>query len=207
MVLITLEGIDGTGKTTLMTHLQHRLADLEPVFTREPTTSWTGRAVRRGIAEEIEPVAEALLFAADHAAHLASIVRPALAEGRPVISDRYSDSRYAYQSVVLEGLLRDPMGWLRDVHAAWTVPPDQTYLLVLPIDQAVRRLGGKHRRREHFEQEEVLRRVQEAYMTLAEAEPWRFVLVDATKEKREVAGFVEAGIRETVERSRARRRP
>ncbi len=206
MVLITLEGIDGTGKTTLMTHLHHRLADLEPVLTREPTSAWTGRAVRRGIAEEIDPVAEALLFAADHAAHLASVVRPALAEGRPVISDRYSDSRYAYQSVVLEGLLPDPMGWLRAVHAGWTVPPDQTYLLVLPIEQAVRRLGGKHRRREHFEQEEVLRRVQEAYITLAEAEPWRFVLVDATKEKREVARFVEAGIRETVERSRARRR-
>ena len=108
--------------------------------------------------------------------------------------------------MVLEGLLPDPMGWLRAVHAGWTVPPDQTYLLVLPIEQAVRRLGGKHRRREHFEQEEVLRRVQEAYITLAEAEPWRFVLVDATKEKREVARFVEAGIRETVERSRARRR-
>ncbi|HOV67226.1 MAG TPA: dTMP kinase, partial [Methanoregulaceae archaeon] len=185
----------------------HQLVDLEPVFTREPTSGWTGRAVRRGIAEEVDPVAEALLFAADHAVHLASVVRPALAEGRPVISDRYSDSRYAYQSVVLEGHLDDPLAWLRNLHAGWTIPPDQTYLLLLPVDQAVRRLGGKHRRREHFEQAEVLRRVQEAYIALAEAEPWRFVLVDATKEKREIARFVEAGIRRTVERSRARRRP
>jgi len=207
MVLITLEGIDGSGKTTLVTQLQHRLADLEPVFTREPTTAWTGRAVRRGIAEEVDPIAEALLFAADHAAHLASVVRPALALGRAVLSDRYSDSRYAYQSVVLDGRLPEPLAWLRALHDGWTVPPDQTFLLVLPIDQAMRRLGGNHGRREHFEQAEVLERVQAAYMALAEAEPWRFVLVDATKEKREVREFVENGIRETVARSRAHRRP
>ena len=93
VALITLEGIDGTGKSTLVRLLETRLADLDPVFTREPTTAWTGQAVRRGIAEEVDPIAEALLFAADHAAHIATVVRPALAEGRLVVSDRYSDSR------------------------------------------------------------------------------------------------------------------
>ena len=206
MVLITLEGIDGTGKTTLITHLQHRLADLEPVFTREPTSAWIGRAVRRGIAEEIDPVAEALLFTADHAAHLASVVRPALAEGRPVISDRYSDSRYAYQSVVLEGRLPDPLGWLRALHDGWTIPPNQTFLLVLAVDEAMRRIGA-HERREHFEEAGTLERVQAAYLGLAEEEPSRFVLVDAEKKREEIASFVEGAIRATVERSRARRRP
>ena len=206
MVLITLEGIDGTGKTTLMTHLHHRLADLEPVLTREPTSAWTGRAVRRGIAEEIDPVAEALLFAADHAAHLASVVRPALAEGRPVISDRYSDSRYAYQSVVLRDRLPDPLGWLRTLHGGWTIPPDQTFLLVLAVDEAVRRFSA-HEQREHFEEAGTLERVQAAYLALAEEEPSRFVLVDAEKERDEIASFVENAIRATVERSRARRRP
>jgi dTMP kinase len=206
MALITLEGIDGTGKSTLVGLLETRLADLDPVFTREPTTAWTGQAVRRGIAEEVDPVAEALLFAADHAAHIATVVRPALAEGRLVISDRYSDSRYAYQSVVLEGRLPDPLGWLRALHDGWTVPPDQTFLLVLAVDEAVSRLGA-HERREHFEEAGVLHRVQAAYLGLAEEEPSRFVLVDAEKEREEIAVFVEGAIRATVERSRARRRP
>ncbi len=206
MVLITLEGIDGTGKSTLVRLLEGRLADLDPVFTREPTTTWTGRAVRRGIAEEVDPIAEALLFAADHAAHVATVVRPALAEGRLMVSDRYSDSRYAYQSVVLAGSLPDPLGWLRALHDAWTVPPDQTFLLILAVDEAVRRIGA-HERREHFEEAVTLEKVQAAYLGLAEEEPSRFVLVDAEKGKEEIAAFVEGAIRATVERSRARRRP
>ena len=206
MALITLEGIDGTGKSTLIRLLEKRLADLDPVFTREPTTDWTGEAVRRGIAEEVDPVAEALLFAADHAAHVATVVRPALAEGRLVISDRYSDSRYAYQSVVLAGRLPDPLGWLRALHDNWTVPPDQTFLLVLAVDTAVRRIGA-HEQREHFEEAGTLEKVQATYLRLAEEEPSRFVLVDAEKERAEIASFVEGAIRATVERSRARRRP
>ncbi|NLO78309.1 MAG: dTMP kinase, partial [Methanomicrobiales archaeon] len=92
-MLITIEGIDGTGKTTLIRTLSEKLKDLKPVFTREPTDTWIGAQVRRGIAEEIDPIAEALLFTADHAAHIRDIIRPALLEGKLVISDRYSDSR------------------------------------------------------------------------------------------------------------------
>ena len=206
MALITLEGIDGTGKSTLVRLLEDRLADLDPVFTREPTTAWTGQAVRRGIAEEIDPIAEALLFTADHAAHVATVVRPALAEGRLVVSDRYSDSRYAYQSVVLEKRLPAPLAWLRALHDGWTVPPDQTFLLVLAVDEAVRRIGA-HEQREHFEEAGTLEKVQAAYLALAEEEPSRFVLVDAEKEREEIAAFVEGAIRATVARSRARRRP
>jgi len=78
------------------------------VFTREPGATWVGEQVRRAIAERADPVTEALLFAADHAAHLEAVVRPALAAGRLVISDRYTDSRYAYQSATLEGIIPDP---------------------------------------------------------------------------------------------------
>ncbi|MDD4484438.1 MAG: dTMP kinase, partial [Methanoregula sp.] len=103
-MLVTLEGIDGTGKSTLLTGLKPLLADLDPVYTREPGATWVGESVRRAIAEQIDPVCEATLFVADHAAHLARIVRPALAENKLVISDRYSDSRFAYQSVTLAGV-------------------------------------------------------------------------------------------------------
>ncbi|MGB9175477.1 MAG: dTMP kinase, partial [Methanoregula sp.] len=115
-MLITLEGIDGSGKSTLHDALRELLVDLDPVFTREPGATWVGDAVRRAIAEQIDPVTEATLFVADHAAHLATVVRPALAEGKLVISDRYSDSRYAYQTVTLQRIIPDPEGWLRAMH-------------------------------------------------------------------------------------------
>ena len=108
-LLITIEGIDGSGKSTLVSALRESLKDLDPVFTREPGSTWVGDAVRRAIAERVDPVTEALLFVADHAAHLETVVRPALDGERMVISDRYTDSRYAYQGVMLEGKIPDPL--------------------------------------------------------------------------------------------------
>jgi dTMP kinase len=205
MVLITIEGIDGSGKSTLHSALMEPLADLSPVFTREPGATWIGDQVRRAIAEEIDPVAEALLFIADHAAHLAKVVRPALAQGRPVISDRYLDSRYAYQAAMLEGAVPRPMDWLKQVHDAWTIVPDLTILLVLPVDLALARLGPG-RKREHFEQPAFLEQVQRNYLALAEEEPARFVLVEAEKEREEIIRFCSDLIRQTCESRRSHRR-
>ncbi|HOT02989.1 MAG TPA: dTMP kinase [Methanolinea sp.] len=205
MVLITLEGIDGSGKSTLFASLQCALSDLSPVFTREPGATWIGDQVRRAIAEEVDPVAEALLFAADHAAHLDTVIRPALAQGRMVISDRYTDSRYAYQWATLEGVLPDPLTWLRQVHDGWTISPDHTLLLVLPVEVALSRKkeGGK---REHFEEAALLARVQENYLRLAGEEPSRFVVVDAEMKEGELASFAEGVIRGWYGSSRSRRR-
>lgn len=198
MVLITIEGIDGTGKSTLHQSLQELLADLDPVFTREPGATWIGDSVRRAIKEQIDPVAEALLFVADHAAHLAKVVRPALDEGRLVISDRYSDSRYAYQSVTLQGIVPDPEGWLRAMHNGWTIIPDKTYLCVLPIDAALTRLKPDTER-EHFEKRDTLEKVQHNYLTYAGNEPARFVIVDAMLDRDIVAKFVADAIRADYE--------
>ena len=145
LLLVTLEGIDGTGKSTLLKALKEELADLDPICTREPGATWVGESVRRAIAEQIDPITEATLFVADHAAHLATVVRPALAEGKLVISDRFSDSRFAYQSVTLEGVIPDPEGWLRAMHNGWSVVPDKTFLLAVPVDNALDRLGRKER--------------------------------------------------------------
>ncbi|MDD1659999.1 MAG: dTMP kinase [Methanomicrobiales archaeon] len=193
-VLITIEGIDGSGKSSLVEGLKGRLSDLSPLYTREPGATWVGDQVRRAIAEQVDPVTEALLFAADHAAHLATLVAPAIREGRIVISDRYTDSRYAYQSVMLDGVLPEPLAWLRAVHAGWTIPPDCTFLLVLPVEAAMARLPA-HRTREHFEEGEVLSRVQRQYLALAEEEPSRFVVIDALGEKEEICRFVADEIR------------
>ena len=205
LLLITIEGIDGTGKSTLLTGLKNQLADLDPIFTREPGATWVGEAVRRAIAEQIDPITEASLFVADHAAHLSTLVRPALSQGRLVISDRYSDSRFAYQSVTLKGIVPDPEGWLRAMHDGWSVVPDRTFLLVLSIDDALARLADKSGR-EHFEKREVLEAVQNNYLAYARAEPSRFVIVDAAKEKEEIVKFVADAIRQISQSSRSHRR-
>lgn len=205
LLLITLEGIDGSGKSTLHRALQEMLADLDPVFTREPGATWIGESVRRAIAEQVDPVTEATLFVADHAAHLAKIIRPALADGKLVISDRYSDSRFAYQSVTLEGVIPEPEKWLRAMHNDWTIRPDRTFLFVLPIDEALCRLKP-HDEREHFEKREVLEKVQNNYLKFASEDPSRFIIVDATKEKDEIARFVAGAIRQILPSSLSRRR-
>jgi len=206
LLLITIEGIDGSGKSTLLTALKSQLADLDPIFTREPGATWVGEAVRRAIAEQIDPITEASLFVADHAAHLSSLVRPALSKGRLVISDRYSDSRFAYQSVTLKGIVPDPEGWLRAMHDGWSIVPDRTFLLVLSIDDALARLADKSGR-EHFEKREVLEAVQNNYLAYARAEPSRFVIVDAALEKEVIAKFVADGIRQILQSSKSHRQP
>jgi len=149
------------------------------VITCEPGSTWIGEAVRRAIREHADPIAEALLFVADHAAHLREVVRPALSEDRLVISDRYIDSRLVYQQVTLDGIIPDPRTWLRAVHQGWTIMPDLTILLAVPVPVALERTG-KRGNGEHFEQESVLTKVQEYYMELVEEDTSRFLILDGT---------------------------
>ena len=204
-MLITIEGIDGSGKSTLLARLRELLADLDPLFTREPGATWVGESVRRAVAERMDPVTEALLFCADHAAHIDTLIRPALDAGRLVISDRYSDSRFAYQPVVLDGRLPNPLLWLRQIHAGWSIRPDRTFLLTLPVEEAMARLDPVEKR-EYFENARILARVQENYLALAASDPARFVIVDALLEKEEVARFIADEIRTSVRSSQPRPR-
>ena len=197
-MLITIEGIDGCGKSTLIEGLKKELADLQPLFTREPGNTWIGDQVRRGVAEEIDPIAEALLFTADHAAHLRKIIRPALEQEKIVISDRYSDSRYAYQTATLAGVLPDAGAWIRGIHEGWTIVPDRTYLLTIPVEEALKRLDEKENR-EHFERENVLVQVQAEYLKIARQDPRRFIVIDAMQEKEKIVSFVAEDIRRCSE--------
>ncbi len=198
-MLITIEGIDGTGKSTLIKNLKDLLSDLDPVFTREPGSTWIGEMVRRGIGENINPVSEALLFTADHAAHLETVIRPGLDEGRIVISDRYSDSRYAYQASTLKDIIPDPMVWIKNIHKGWTIVPDLTFLLVIPVEDALERLNRDRKHHEHFECMSTLEEVKNNYIILAGEEPERFVLVDALLDPAEISEFVAGEIKRRAE--------
>lgn len=190
--LITLEGLDGSGKTTVWEALHDVYSDA--VFTREPTDSWYGEAVSRSLGDDTaDPLAELFLYTADHADHLSRIIKPALEEERLVISDRYTDSRYAYQAASLTDTEIDrPLEYIRGIHAAFTREPDATIYLEVDPRTAAERAGASNK----FERAGFLAEVQSNYERLVNAEPERFVRVDATQAPESVI----QGVEETLER-------
>ncbi len=178
--LITLEGIDGAGKSTVLDFLRNHPVFGKAVFTREPTTNWTGEAVERAIHSDTDPMAELLLFTADHADHISRVIRPTMREGRNVISDRYSDSRIAYQTVTLQGILEDPAQWIKKLHHGWTIEPDLTLLLDLDPAIAVSRCNTREVQTK-FEKIDFLNKVRENFLKLAGKEPERFCVIDASQ--------------------------
>jgi len=181
-MLVTLEGIDGSGKTTVWEALRDARSGSEDgrefTFTAEPTDSWYGDAVRRSVGDDdADPLAELFLYTADHADHLSSVVEPALDRGDVVVSDRYSDSRYAYQGAALDGELDRPMEYVRGVHQPWTRPPDLTLYFDVDPETGAARSGATNK----FEQAAFLADVRRNYEQLVDYEPERFVRIDAAQ--------------------------
>ncbi|QEO13649.1 dTMP kinase [Agromyces intestinalis] len=199
-LFITFEGGDGSGKTTQAGLLEAWLHGLgrTVVRTREPGGTDVGLEVRELVLHhrgEIAPRAEALLYAADRAHHVATLVRPALARGEVVVQDRYIDSSVAYQGA---GRVLDPDEVRRvSEWATEGLRPDLTVLLDLDEDAARARLDAAPRRFDRLEAEasEFHARVRAAYLELAAAEPDRFLVVDATRPVDEIS----AAVRERVE--------
>jgi dTMP kinase len=180
-MLITLEGIDGSGKTTVWEVLGEEFPEF--VRTREPTETWYGEAVNRSVGDDdADSLAELFLYTADHANHLSETVRPALADGKVVVSDRYSDSRYAYQAVSIEEHVKRPLEYIRGIHQPWTRPPDATLYFDVDPETGAARSGATNK----FEQAAFLSQVQRNYERLVDAEPERFVRIDASRSPEEV---------------------
>ena len=196
---VTLEGGDGSGKTTQAALLEQWLKGLgrTVVRTREPGGTEVGLLVRDIVLHhrgEVSPRAEALLYAADRAHHVASVVRPAIERGEVVIQDRYLDSSVAYQGagrVLDAGEIRGLSLW-----AAEGALPDVTVLLDLDPAVARGRLDAADKPFDRREAEKAAfhERVRAAYLRLADAEPERFLVLDATRPVDELA----AAIRERV---------
>jgi dTMP kinase len=177
-MLVTLEGLDGSGKTTCVSALREAAAVPAATYTREPTGSWYGEAVERSLSDpEADPLAELFLYTADHAAHLANTVRPALERGDIVVSDRYSDSRYAYQGATLADRFDDAVAFVERIHQPWTRPPDATIYLDIDAEAAAERAGATNK----FETAAYLTDVRQNYERLISADPDRFVRIDASQ--------------------------
>ena len=186
---ITLEGIDGCGKSTaaglLAGHLQ--AAGRPVTLTREPGAGRLGGKLRHLLltdsVSQPEARTEALLFAADRAAHVQEIILPALEQGQVVLCDRYTDSTLAYQGGgrgLDEGFLRQ----LNDF-ASFGLKPDITFFLSLPLDIARQRQGHDQDRLEQ-EDADFFSRIDAAYQRLAAAEPSRIRVIDASQTPQQV---------------------
>jgi dTMP kinase len=181
---ITFEGIDGSGKTTIVHRIEPglRKRGYKVVLTSEPTRTWLGDAVRKSYEDDVGPLAETFLFLADRARHTDEI-RGWLRAGAIVISDRYADSTYAYQGARLEGVLKEPIRWLQRVSAPAVLRPDLTILLEIPPRLGLRRIAGR-KRKVRFEKEGFLTRVAKNYAKLARSP--RFARIDASRPAAEV---------------------
>ena len=177
---VVLEGGDATGKSTQVTALARRLADkgLDVVTTFEPGATALGARLRSLLLDDgapVDPVAEALLMAADRAEHVVEVLRPALARGAWVVSDRFVPSSLAYQGVG-RGLGVAEIEQLNALATAG-IEPDLVIVLDLSPEEARRRMGEPRDRLEG-EDEAFALAVHEAYRDLAKARGWEVVDAD-----------------------------
>jgi dTMP kinase len=190
-LFVTFEGIEGSGKSTQVARVARTLAGLgvPALATREPGGTTVGLALRDvllGWSGRLDPAAELLLMFADRRQHLSETIEPALAEGRVVLSDRYTDASRAYQGSG-RGLGEKAVDALHRRFCRRV--PDVTYLLDCPVETALARVARRGSgRKDRFESEDLAfhRRVRAAYRRRARLEPRRFVVLDARRSQGEV---------------------
>ncbi len=200
-IFITFEGIEGSGKSTLVSQLALLLKNkgIDPLITREPGGTALGRELRAILLNpagaDIQPLSELLLYAADRAQHIREVIGPALDEGKTVLCDRFSDATAAYQGygrgIPLE-TIRSADGLAREGRI-----PDLTVLLDLPPDEGLERARSRNARdgagaetRMDDEQPEFHRKVREGYLDLARQQPDRFLILDASNRPEHMASRV-----------------
>ncbi len=184
-MLITFEGIEGSGKTTQadLLHTYLREKGYNVIKTREPGGTGLGEALRGVLLRKemrVFPLAELLVFMAVRAQHMEEVISPALAEGKIVLCDRFVDATYAYQGY---GRSID-LGIIETLNRLVTkgVRPNLTILLDCDVDQALRRKLAANQQMDRFERESVTfhRKIREAYLKLSEEDGKRFFVVGPT---------------------------
>ena len=201
---ISFEGGEGAGKTTQIRRLRNRLAPRvgEVVLTREPGGSPGAEALRdllvRGETDRWSPVSETLILYAAREDHLERLIRPALARGAWVLSDRFADSTRAYQGAgggaeagFIAALEEAVVG---DAH------PDLTLILDLPVDEGLARAAARGGGEERFERKGRVfhERLRHGFLEIARAEPRRCVVMDATEPPDEVADRIWTAVSERL---------
>lgn len=192
---ITLDGIDGAGKTTQLNVIRDWFAAqaLPVLFTREPGGTPLGEALRALLlspATQVSLHTETLLMFAARRQHLDDVILPALARGVSVVSDRFTDATFAYQGGgrgLSDGQIEILENWVQG-----SLKPDLTILLDVPLEVSLQRIE-RSREKDRFEQEtaDFFTRVREAYLRRAAAAPERYAVVDSNRDKAVVRAEIE----------------
>jgi dTMP kinase len=204
-LFITVEGVEGVGKSTNLHFIEERLraAGREVVVTREPGGTDLGEQIRALLLDrdncDMSADTELLLMFAARAEHLAQVIRPALAAGRWVLSDRFTDASYAYQGGG-RGIAESRIAVLE----AWVqggLRPDATFLLDAPVALGLER-AGKRSALDRFECEELefFERIRHAYLSMARRNPERYRVIDASEELDAVQARIAPEIDALLER-------
>lgn len=190
---ITLEGMDGAGKSTHIANIIEilKLHGHEVVSTREPGGTVLGERLRELLLHEnMHPETETLLMFAARREHIATVIQPALARGAYVLSDRFTDATYAYQSGA-KGVSTEKIGQLEQ----WVqgdLQPDLTLLFDVPVEVSMQRLSGA-RSPDKFEREntDFFNKIRQAYLQRANENSARFSIIDANRPLDKVKQSVE----------------
>jgi len=189
-MFITVEGIDGAGKSTVIESIQQELEDVNvpTKTTREPSPNWTGPVVRQAIDDdETHPMTDLHFFVGDRAYHIKHSIAPALQQGKVVISDRYSDSTRAYQQENIAGFVSEPRSHIEEMLGSWHLEPDLTLLLDVPAEEGVERASDDDK----YEVPEFLKSVRNNYLELAD-EFDRIITIDATQPEERVCNIASS---------------
>lgn len=183
MTFITVEGLDGSGGTTVVDAISERYKNA--VITQEPSDLWTGEAVRRCIEDEdSNPLTDFYIFMGDRVNHIEQTVKPVDEAGSLVISDRYADSTRAYQPVALAQSAHFESQttakiFIEQTMAPWNYEPDKTLYLDVSVDTALERCDEADK----YEKREFLEQVKENYDALVASESERFTIIDGEQPK------------------------
>ena len=211
-MFITLEGIEGSGKTTQIRQIQDCIekSGLECVVTREPGSTAIGQKIRAVLLDpqnrDMDPLAELLLYEADRAQHVNTVIRPALSVGKAVICDRFFDATVVYQGYA-RGLDLALIDHLHD-SILGDLRPDVTFLLDLAPEVGLARAwnqinnGTRTESESRFEEEHLSfhRKVREGYLTCARKEPDRFVVIDAARDADQVSDQILKRVKRLLEK-------
>jgi dTMP kinase len=207
-VFITLEGPEGSGKTTQIHLLAEGLSEqeYEVVITREPGGTDIGRQIRNVLHDPhntaMNAPAEILLYSADRAQHVAQLIRPALAAGKIVISDRYADSTLAYQGYG-RGLDLETLGVITNFATDGLKPDLTLYLDIIPEEGLRRRRSGENEwNRLDAEALDFHQRVRAGYLELIEQEPERWQIIDAARPIEEVQAEIRTRVQAKLDREK-----
>jgi len=195
--LITLEGVDGAGKSTHIQFIADTLATggRHVIVTREPGGTDLAEQLRKAILrDQMEPIVETLLLFAARADHVARVIRPALDAGNWIVCDRFSDATFAYQGAG-KGVPEDLIERLGQA-AHPGLRPDRTLVFDCSYDVARARLQASGKRLDRFEREEraFFERVRGAYLARARSEPQRMRIIDGEASLKEIRRALEEGL-------------